>query len=192
MPKRLFRKYLPSPERIRANKSLSFLGAMLGDPNLWHVNRHSLAGAAFIGIFTAFLPIPMQMVVAAVLAVRFKCNLPLSVLLVWITNPFTILPVFYFTHQIGAALMGIPPMELLPHMSEHETFFSLLKQLLDHMTFTRLIEQFGALLLGSLLSGLLLGATAWGAIKLAWRVSVSRKWQQRLAARRQRDANRPS
>lgn len=174
MPKRLFRKYLPSPERIRENKSLSFLGAVLGDPNLWHINRHSLAGAAFIGIFTAFLPIPMQMVVAAVLAVKFKCNLPLSVLLVWVTNPLTIAPVFYFTYRLGAALMGMPP-----HVPEH-------------VTFVWLLEQLGPLWLGSLLSGVLLGAAAWGAIKLAWRVSVVRKWQQRLAARRQRDASRPS
>src|SRR5690606_20244089 len=114
MPKRLFRKYLPSPEKIRHSKSLSFLGALLTDPNLWHINRHSLAGAAFIGIFSAFLPIPMQMGVAAILAVRFKCNLPLSIVLVWITNPLTIAPVFYFTFTVGAWILGAPQ-----HMPEN-------------------------------------------------------------------------
>ena len=85
MPKRLFRKYLPSPDRLKGHKSLSFLGGVLSDPNLWHINRHSLAGAAFIGVFTGLLPIPLQMGLAALLAVRFHCNLPLSVVLVWIS-----------------------------------------------------------------------------------------------------------
>jgi len=179
MPKRLFRKYLPSPDRIRENKSLSFLGTVLADPNLWHINRHSLAGAAFIGVFSAFLPIPTQMMVAGILAVRFKCNLPLSVLLVWITNPLTIAPVFYFTYRIGAWMLGMPA-----HVP-------------DQVTVAWLVEQLAPLWLGSVLTGLLLGLASWGVIKLIWRMSVVRKWQQRAEERRARqdqstDANRPS
>lgn len=168
MPKRLFRKYLPSPEKIRHSKSLSFLGALLTDPNLWHINRHSLAGAAFIGIFSAFLPIPMQMGVAAILAVRFKCNLPLSVVLVWITNPLTMAPVFYFTYRVGSWMLGEPG-----HMPEQ-------------VTFAWLFEQLVPLWLGSLLTGLVLATAAWGMIKLVWRLSVVRKWQQRRELRRLR------
>ena len=52
MPKRIFRKYLPKPDRLREHKALSFLGEVLSDPNLWHINRRSLAGAAFIGVFS--------------------------------------------------------------------------------------------------------------------------------------------
>ncbi|MGJ3256527.1 MAG: DUF2062 domain-containing protein, partial [Alcanivorax sp.] len=100
MPKRIFRKYLPKPDRLREHKALSFLGEVLADPNLWHINRRSLAGAAFIGVFTALLPIPLQMGLAALLAVRFHCNLPLSVVLVWISNPVTSVPVFHFTYRI--------------------------------------------------------------------------------------------
>ena len=186
MPKRLFRKYLPSPEKIRHSKSLSFLGALLTDPNLWHINRHSLAGAAFIGIFSAVLPIPMQMGVAAILAVRFKCNLPLSIVLVWITNPLTIAPVFYFTFTVGAWILGAPQ-----HMPENIR----LGDLLDYeklstffapQTVGWLIDFLQALWLGSVLFGLLFGVLAWGMVKLAWRLSVVRKWQQRCELRRLR------
>src|SRR5690606_13538525 len=186
MPKRLFRKYLPSPEKIRHSKSLSFLGALLTDPNLWHINRHSLAGAAFIGIFSAFLPIPMQMGVAAILAVRFKCNLPLSIVLVWITNPLTIAPVFYFTFTVGAWILGAPqhmPVNIrLGDLLDYEklsTFFA-------PQTVGWLIDFLQALWLGSVLFGLLFGVLAWGMVKLAWRLSVVRKWQQRRELRRLR------
>ena len=72
MPRKLFRKYLPTAERLREIRSLGGMGQLFTDPNLWHLNRRSLSGAAFIGIFCAFMPIPLQMVVAAILALRFK------------------------------------------------------------------------------------------------------------------------
>lgn len=176
MPKRLFRKYLPSPERVRSHRSLGFLRHVLGDPNLWHINRHSLAAAAFIGVFCAFLPIPLQMAVAALLAIRFQANLPLSLVLVWLTNPVTWVPVFFLTYRIGAWILGLP-------VSPPE-----------HVSVGWMLQQLPPLWLGSVLCGLLLGGLSFGAVKLAWRISVSRKWERRRRrrARRQATSSRPS
>lgn len=166
MPKRLFRKYLPSPEKLRGHRSLKFLGEILSDPNLWHINRHSLAGAAFIGVFTGLLPIPMQMGVAAFLAVRFHCNLPLSMMLVWLSNPLTYVPVFYFNYRIGAWLMGLPP-----HHGEGITTAWFLQQLVP-------------LWIGSLIVALVAGLLSYGAVKVFWRLAVVRSWKLRSRKRR--------
>lgn len=166
MPKRLFRRYLPSPDKIRQNRSLGFLGALLSDPNLWHINRHSLAGAAFIGIFASLVPIPLQMLLAAILAIRFKCNLPLSVVLVWWTNPLTMVPVFYFTYRVGAWILGMP---IMPP---------------DKVSFAWLIEQMIPLWLGSILCGLVFGGLSWAMTKLIWRLTVARSWTVRKNQRR--------
>lgn len=167
MPKRMFKKYLPSPEKIRQNRSLGFLGALLSDPNLWHINRRSLAGAAFIGVFSSLVPIPMQMVLAAMLAIRFRCNLPLSVVLVWFTNPLTMVPVFYFTHRIGAWILRMP---IVP---------------LKDMSLAQFFEQMAPLWLGSILSGLVLGGLSWLVVKLIWRLAIIRSWSVRKNQRRQ-------
>ena len=87
MPKKFLRKYLPNPKQIRELPALRPLGKWLQEPELWHLHRRSVSGAVFIGMFCAFMPIPFQMVVAASLAVFSRCNLPISVALVWITNP---------------------------------------------------------------------------------------------------------
>ncbi|MGB2248999.1 MAG: DUF2062 domain-containing protein [Alcanivorax sediminis] len=165
MPRRIFRKYLPKPERLREHKSLSFLGEVLSDPNLWHINRRSLAGAAFIGIFAGLLPIPLQMGLAALLAVRFHCNLPLSIVLVWISNPVTYVPIFYFNYRIGAWMLGMPP-----HSG-------------DAITVAWFVEQLVPLWLGSVVCAVVFGGAAYLTVKVAWRLAVIRSWNLRARNR---------
>ena len=94
MPRRIFKRYMPDPERIRGDKSLRFLGKLIHEPNLWHLNRRSVARAMAVGLFAAFIPLPMQMLLAASLAIPVRGNLPISIGLVWLTNPITMPPVF--------------------------------------------------------------------------------------------------
>ncbi|GLS84167.1 hypothetical protein GCM10007894_21440 [Paraferrimonas haliotis] len=54
----------------------------------------------------AWMPIPFQMVFAAGFAILFQVNLPLAVVLVWVTNPVTMPVMFYFAYITGAALLG--------------------------------------------------------------------------------------
>lgn len=54
---------------------------------------------------------PFQMVLAAALAIYFHVNLPVSVALVWITNPVTMPPMFYLAYLIGAKLLNHPPQQ---------------------------------------------------------------------------------
>lgn len=160
--KKLLEKYLPSADTLRQKRSLRFLGDLLGDPMLWHLNRHTVPGAAFIGIFVCLLPMPFHMVVAAFLAVKFRRNLPLSVTLVWINSPITYVPVFYFNYRVGAWLMGV----------EHAAAPA-------HLHFSWMLEQLTPLWLGSLVCATLVAGCVYLLIRLSWRASVIKRWQQR-------------
>jgi uncharacterized protein (DUF2062 family) len=106
MARKLIKKYLPHPGTITENRWIKVLGPRLQDPGLWHVNRRSFSGAMAVGVFCAFMPMPFQMLLAAIGAVIFRVNILIAVPVVWISNPITIPPMFYFCYNVGAWLLG--------------------------------------------------------------------------------------
>lgn len=107
MPKKTLLRFMPHPEKIKGIKSLEFLGEKLHRPNLWHLNRRSVSMAFAIGLWAMYTPpLPWQMVIAGVLAVWFNANLPISVALVWLTNPVTWLPLYYAAYKVGSFVLG--------------------------------------------------------------------------------------
>ena len=109
MPRKLLRKLFPNPDKLKEHKHLQFLGDTLHLPCLWHLNRHNVAAAFAIGLFCMWIPVPFQTVIAALLAVFFRANLPLAVVLVFVTNPVTMPPMLYGAYLLGAAIVGHPP-----------------------------------------------------------------------------------
>jgi uncharacterized protein (DUF2062 family) len=51
------------------------------------------------------------MAFAAAAAIYFRANLPVSVALVWVTNPLTMPPLFYFAYQVGLWFLNQPAAE---------------------------------------------------------------------------------
>lgn len=166
MPRRIFKRYMPDPNSIREHKSLRFLGKLLHDPNLWHLNRHSVARAMGVGLFAALIPMPMQMLLAASLAIPVRANLPIAISLVWLTNPLTMPPVFFVTYMTGAWLMQVPPRTLPEELT------------LDWIT-GQLSTLWQPFLLGSVVCGVVLGILGYCLTMLYWRWWVGRQWRRR-------------
>lgn len=142
------------------------MGPLLRDPNLFHINRVSIASSFFIGLFCAFLPVPGQMFIAAFLALLFRTNLPVAVSLIWISNPLTIAPMFLFSYSIGVLLLG-----------HQETQFTI------ELSWEWASAQGSAiwlpLITGSLICGLVSGITGYLTILYLWRWKVIKNWEQR-------------
>jgi len=166
MPRKLIKRFTPNPDSLKSHKHLSFLSAFLGSPNLWHLNRHSVARAFFVGLFCAFLPLPFQMVIAAMIAIPFRANIPISVALVWISNPLTMGPLYYACYLVGDFVLG----------GTGTTFAFELSWdwVLNGM---QLIWK--PFLLGCLIIGLSSGVLGYFAIKAYWRWHVVNRWRLR-------------
>ncbi len=170
MPKNTLKQFMPSPARLREIKSLEVLGSWIYRPNLWHLNRYSASMAFFVGLFVAFMPIPGQMILAAVMAVRLRCNLPLSIGLVWITNPVTIPAIFYLAYRVGAMIIDIPVQQI-----EFELSLTWVTE--------RLSTIWQPFLLGCFICGLFFGSLGYFVVSMLWRMRVARLWAERKKRR---------
>lgn len=104
--RRLLKKHLPDHDSIRNNRWLRPFQSFLLHPSLWHLNRHSAAGAVAAGLFCGLIPGPLQMPGAAIAALIFRVNLPLALLVTLYSNPFTIVPLYLVAYQLGRLLTG--------------------------------------------------------------------------------------
>jgi len=179
MPRKYFRKYLPSHDSIRANRYLRFLGSALHHPNLWHLNRKSVAGGVAVGLFCGLIPGPLQMLSAALLSILFRVNLPVAVILTWYTNPFTIVPLYYVAYKLGSFVTGgqaaVPSMEI---------------DLLDlplAQWIPALVQWMASLgkpfLVGLVLLALILAVCGYLLVLAGWRAYVVVTWNRRNRAR---------
>lgn len=173
MPRKILKRWVPTRSEFKQRPGLKFLGVLLHDPNLFHLNRHSVSGAFFVGIFVAFLPILGQMPVAALLALLCRVNLPIAVALVWISNPVTTPPIFYATYELGRWILGTPAVEFTLNLS-WEWFKSELPKLWQ------------PLFAGSLTCGVVFGSLGYFAIQGLWRWQVINNWEKRKLARQQK------
>ncbi len=157
---------MPDHHTIKSNKHLQIFGDLLHNPNLWHLNRRSVAKAFAIGLFFAFIPVPFQMVLAAGTAIIVHANLPLSIALVWITNPLTMPAIFYACYIVGTWLIGAEEKPFVFEASWQWVVDSL--------------STIGpAFLLGCGALAVTFGIVGYFGIQFLWRLSVRKEWKKR-------------
>ena len=110
--KKHLQKLLPTPEQLLESRILKLFAPYLADPRLWQFNRHSLNKAVYIGVLSAFFPLPGQMLLALIGALIFRAHVPMALGLTWITNPLTTLLIFYAGYYIGAKIIDVPMISL--------------------------------------------------------------------------------
>lgn len=167
MRKFLGRRLLPFAQGIRRDRQLTrIFGRLLHDPNLWHLNRHSVAWGVSVGLFMAFVPVPFQTVLAIAAGLLVSANLPVAVVFVWVSNPVTVAPLFYAAYRAGAWLLDETPRRIQFEMSVQ-------------WLVTRLGEIWQPFLLGCFVLGLLSAAVGHVAVRAIWRIYVIQSWRLR-------------
>ncbi len=71
----------------------------------------AIAGGLAMGTFMAFTPtVGLQFIAVVVLATVFNLNRPAAIAPIWITNPFTIAPIYTFNYWVGLQFCDGPPL----------------------------------------------------------------------------------
>lgn len=135
-------------------------------PMAWHLNRRSVAGGVAVGLFVSWIPIPLQMLLAAVIAAVLRVHVPVSVVMVWFTNPLTFAPLLYAAWRSGSMILGKPLLAEPLNFSTHS--------LLTHAGYA-----WPTLLTGMLFCASVSAVLGFFATLLLWRVHAIRRWRQR-------------
>lgn len=171
MPRKFLKRYLPSHETLKSRRELRPLGILLDDPFLLHLNRRSVAGGFSVGLFMAFVPLPTQMIMAAAAAVALRVNIVIAVATVWLTNPITMPPIFYFCYRLGTWILNTP---------QGPRFEPTLDWFWHEMG--NIWQPF---LLGCLVMAVTSALAGYGLAHLIWRAHVVHHWKRRQTRRPQ-------
>jgi uncharacterized protein (DUF2062 family) len=169
MPRRFFRRVSRSYLRKERPWYLKPFSAVLEHPTFFLVSRRSVAGAIWIGLFVALLPIPGQTVLGFLLALVLRVNVPIATVTTWLTNPVTMGPAFYATYTLGRLILEMPP----------QPSFEI--ELSWDWVSTNFIVIGKPLLLGSFIAATLIASTGYVAVSVAWRLMVAARYRRRRA-----------
>jgi len=175
MPRRFFRKFAFKRHHISEQWFLSPFKHLLHDHRLWGIRRRTVVPAVAIGFFVAYLPTPGHMLMAALLALLFRVNIPVAVLATWISNPVTMGPMYYFAYRFGRGLLNTPLREF-----EFELSW-------DWVTHT-FVTIWQPMLLGCVILGMAVAILGYVILDLFWRSSIADYKSRKRNSRRDRES----
>ena len=106
------------------------------------------------------------MVPCVLLCILIRCNIPVAILLVWVSNPITYGPMMYFAYRVGLGLMGMDA----PDVPDAPSF---------EWVFEQLADVWKPLLIGCLICGFTAGIIGFLLIRLYYRWRIADYLKQR-------------
>lgn len=72
----------------------------------FNINRKMITRGVAIGLFWGFIPMPMQMLAVLAITPFIRFNVPLAIIIVWLSNPFTMPFMYYMEYLTGNFILG--------------------------------------------------------------------------------------
>jgi uncharacterized protein (DUF2062 family) len=166
MPRRLLKKLTPHPTKLQNRWFLKVFGSRIADPALWSLQRRNVTTAFGVGLSICFIPLPIHLPLAALIAITARLNVPTIVGTVFLVNPFTVVPVFYSAYRVGCAVLDVAPRRF-----NFKFDFDWLQYGLGPM--------WRPFLLGCLICSVLVGVAGGIGLELIWRASVRSRYRSR-------------
>ena len=152
----------------------------LENPAYWSLNRKNVTRAFALGLLVAFFPLPIHALLATALALVLRLNIPAAVIATFLSNPFTVVPLFLFAYWVGCTILMVPADAIQFEMSW------------QWLT-TQLGPIWKPFLLGCLTLGLATAVTGYIVLGTLWHLTLVAKYHQRKPGTdKDRQINRPS
>jgi uncharacterized protein len=166
MPRRILKRLTPARETLLANAWLRPFASVLGDPRLWAPQRRYVARAFGAGLAICFVPLPVHLPLAALTGVVARVNLPTIFATIFIVNPLTMVPIYYFAYRVGSAASGFQAQSF-----EFALSWDWLQNGLGPL--------WQPFLIGCLVCAIIFGLLGWLVVQIVWRTAVARRMRER-------------
>lgn len=144
---------------------------LLEHPTYWSLNRRNVTRAFALGLFLAFVPLPIHVLLAVALALALRLNIPAAVLGTLLTNPLTAVPLYMVAYWVGCQILNLH--------QRHIRF-----QLTWDWITNQLLPIWKPFLLGCLVMGTLSAILGYIVLGGIWHLSLVLKYHQRKAAKK--------
>ena len=148
----------------KSEKLKSFIARYKIPPEFLAANRKMISRGVLLGIFIAFIPMPLQMGAVLLFMPIFRFNVPIALAMCWLSNPLTMPPMYYLEYLTGSFILGtkVAPVEMTL------TWFS---ENLDNI--------FIPLYVGTIFYSVIVSSLAYWAVNHFWKVSVHNEKNKR-------------
>ena len=145
---------------------------------LWHLNRQSASRGIASGLLVAFIPLPLQMLSAAFVAFLVRGNLPIAIVVTWISNPITFVPFNYLIYKTGVFLTQANSPNGMPEIHKLEFHMESLALIWNELI--QWINSLGqAYLVGLVVISLSAAIIGYCLTYVVWVIYVKVKWLKR-------------
>jgi uncharacterized protein (DUF2062 family) len=180
--KKRLQRWLPTAETLEQTRGFAWLGRYLREhPRLWVLHRRSFALGIALGIGIGVFPLPIQMPAAMLAAVALRANVAAAAGATWLTNPFTMAPIWALAAFLGSLVLPRAAAGTATPESTHWEWSA------PHTWPAVLWEQVTswgpALLVGFPLAGLVLGTAAYAVVYWGWALLIRQERRRRLRSR---------
>jgi Uncharacterized protein conserved in bacteria len=142
---------------------------LLEHPVYWTLNRRNVTRAFALGLLIAFVPIPVHILLATVLALALRLNVPAAIFGTFLTNPLTMVPMYMGAYWVGCHLLDV---------NIHPIAFTMSWEWLT----TQLLPIWKPFLLGCLVLGLSAAILGYAVLGGIWHLSLVLKYHERKGA----------
>lgn len=178
---RLARRILPHPDTLAQTPGLRWLGHYLAPrPWLWVAHRRRVALGVAVGLAAGVIPLPTQMLLAAVLAIVCRANVAAAIAATWLTNPFTLVPIWSLAIALGRLASGHSGPIATPEMLAI-SWGEPASWLPSAWAWVQALGE--PLLIGLPLAGIVLGAAAYLIVYIGWWAVIRGERWRRLRQR---------
>ena len=171
---------LPTREQMEGSRWTRPFANRILRSELWRFTRRSVPRGVALGMLVGIIMPFAQILIAALLCLSVRANVPVAALTTFITNPVTTPLIWVLSYNVGAWMLRVDAMTVVAPVNtamEHSQFGDMLQWL----TGATLVTAFGLVIVA-----IVSAAVSYLVTGFVWRFVVAGKRARRLGERRQR------